>query len=165
MNVALRDSELVFQAVNQLRQLKRNMLTDSFAFGKILYELGIKNKKAGSLYKLYASHVTTEGEFAKEIGMSLSSLHNIVGIYMSFAHLAISDNGVMEITPTRLIRLLPLNLKEEEKVEWLHRASEYDAKAFQNSINERQGKVTTDECEHDDEPWVKCKVCGDLRKV
>lgn len=168
-DVALKDSDTVSQAVNQLRQLKRNMLTDFFTFGQILHALGINKGKDGEKraapYKLYASHITNQGEFAKEIGMSVSSLHNIVGVYLAFQSFVLNNGGVLDITPTRLIRLLPLQLDDDEKVEWVHMAAELDAKAFQNQINARKGKVTTDDCDHEDcEPWVKCKVCGDLRK-
>ena len=158
------NSDIVFRAVEELRQLDRNILSGSFAYGKILHNLGIKNKLVGPLYKRYASHVTNEGEFAKELGKSLSSLHNIVGIYLEFEPFV--RNGSMGITPTRLVRLLPLNLKDDEKEEWLHRAETYEARAFQDSINARQGKITSDDCEHDDcEPWSKCKACGKLSKV
>jgi len=169
MNVALSDTDLVFQAVSELRQIKRNMSACFLAYGKRLHELGVKRGKDGEKknapYKLYAPHITNQSEFSKELGMSVSTLHNIVDVYLDFGHILIGNDVLLEIYPTRLIRLIPLHLKEEEKAEWLYRASEYTPQAFQNSINERKGKVTTDECEHDDEPWVKCKVCGDLRKV
>lgn len=171
MEIALRDSDTVSKAVNHLRQLKRNMLVDFFTFGQILHALGINKGKSGEKkaapYKLYASHITNQGEFAKELGMSVSSLHNIVGVYLAFENFVLNRNGgVLDITPTRLIRLLPLQLNDDEKTEWVHMAAELDAKAFQNQINARQGKITTDDCEHEDcEPWVKCKICGYIRKV
>lgn len=169
MNVALRDSDTVHQAVYQFLQIKRNMLAGFLAAGEILHNIGVKKGKDGEKksapYKLYASHITTQGEFAKELRMSLSSLHNMVGVYLTFKDFILSDNGMLDIAPTRLIRLLPLQLNDEEKTEWVHMAAELDAKAFQNQINARKGKVTTDDCDHEDcEPWVKCKKCGDLRK-
>lgn len=166
------ESDLVFQAVEALRQLKRNMLIDSFAFGRILHGLGIKRGSDGEKkapYKLYASHIKNQGEFAKEIGMSLSSLHNIVGIYLAFGlfmEQKALDNGILEILPTRLVRLLPLQLNDDEKQEWLIKAAVYGADAFQNAINERQGRITTDECEHPEcEAWSKCKTCGVMLKL
>lgn len=163
----LPEVSMVHKAVEYIKTLQMTILKNYFAFGETLHALGIGSKKGKKLYRLYASHITTEKDFAKELGYSVSQLHNIVGTWQQFSQHALDEDGkFLSVHPTRLVKLLPLNLKEEDKAEWCKKAATLNAEAFENEIRNYKGLIGTDQCEHEDcETIAKCKACGKIMKV
>jgi len=96
----------------------------------------------------------------KEIRWKRAQVYNAMAVFERFGSLMAADQSLLEIEPTRLIRLLPL----PDAVEHLHDAATLTAGDFENHLKMATGKQPTDICEHEYEPWQRCKTCGKFIK-
>jgi hypothetical protein len=117
----------------------------------------LKQVQDDQLWALSGCDVLTFLEWAeKEIRWKRAQVYNAMACWERFGALMAADQSLLEIEPTRLIRLLPL----PDAVEHLHDAATLTAGDFENHLKDATGKQPTDDGhEHDYEPWLKCKSC------
>jgi len=108
--------------------------------------------------KLYQSFngCLTFDEFVHELGLSRTTAYNAMGVYKTFGLY-----NLEEVPHDRLSRLLPLEIEEDEKPDWIEKARLLPAQAFTDEIREAKGQIATDKCEHGEVKYIaKCKCCG-----
>ena len=96
----------------------------------------------------------------KAIHWKKSQVYNAIAVYYTFG--SVLEGHLLDIEPTRLIRLLPIVHSKAEAETAVHEAATLDVKGFDNLIRENQGKVPTDDLKHEHswEPWRRCSVCS-----
>jgi len=99
-----------------------------------------------------------------EFNISLSTAHNLMDIWELFKNQPKGE--LCKAGYTRLTKLLPVvrKLKESQQdeaiQEWLHKAIELPAGAFEDEIKEYSGKIPIDSCDHEFKTLKVCKKCG-----
>lgn len=100
----------------------------------------------------------------KEIRWKRAQTYNAMAVCAKFGHLMKADLSLCEVEPTRLIRLLPIVDTPEKAEEAIHYALTSNAKDFEDHLKSISGKKPTDICEHEYEPWLRCKTCNKFIK-
>jgi hypothetical protein len=88
-----------------------------------------------------------------------------MAVYEKFGLIMAADPTLLEVEPTRLIRLLPIINTPEQVEEAVHFAATSNAQDFDNHLRMITGKQPTDDGhEHEYEPWLKCRTCNKFIK-
>jgi len=144
----------IWQIAHEIIDCKRDVLGNFMRLGGLLMAA-----QDNSRYRSYGEHIRIFDHFLREMDIKKSTAYNAMAVKKEFFDVTKANR--LSIEPTRLVRLLPLRLNEEEKPEWLMKAADLPHTAFMDCIRERQGKITTDACCHDErEAWERCKTCG-----
>ena len=100
----------------------------------------------------------------REIRWKRAQTYNAMACFERFGKLLAADQSLCEVEPTRLIRLLPIVDTPEKAEEAIHYALTSNAKDFEDHLKSISGKKPTDICEHEYEPWLRCKTCNKFIK-
>lgn len=143
--------------IQEVIKIKENIVGNSLLLGKVLSDV-LDNKSYVSDY------IKTFDDFLIEVKIGRSTAYNYIGIFKTFGSF-MSDK--LDIDYTRLVKLLPIvkNADDDEKEEWIHKASELNSNDFDDEIREARGKIPRDTCEHHNtEDWKRCIDCGKMIK-
>jgi len=91
----------------------------------------------------------------REIKWKRAQVYNAMGVFDRFGAEIAANPALLEIEPTRLIRLLPM----DDGRAHLHEAATLTATDFDNHLKMATGKQPTDSCNHEWEAWKRCKLC------
>lgn len=154
-------AELIHSAIQEIETFQHNETLGYIRKGELLNVLLDKKKK---LYKQYADHIKTMGDFLREIGISYDQASKMrrsatkFGAYISKLNLSIK--------PTRLNSLLFIKMNNGDIEEWLHAAAELPASGFTDAIRVAQGKTPMDACEHKSMTTIEvCEECNFRKRV
>lgn len=116
-----------------------------------------KNK----LWKLHGEHVHSFREYIeKEMGRKYTGVMNRIKIFRRLKTEGFEIEGV-DYSKLEKIANLTKTLPKEAIIELLSIALDKPYRAFLDQIREKQGKITTDSCEHTNtELFSRCRDCG-----
>jgi len=161
MEITLKEkSEKIFKIVEQIRNIKKNIIADYLILGSMLKE--VRDKK---LYSSYGSHIKNFDDFIIEVDLKRRSAYNAIEIFERFGE-SLKGKDVENLNYTKLVALLPVAKDNIE--EWIDKANLLPTSALNDEIREAKGKISSDVCQHpeeDQEYFTKCKVCGNWRKA
>lgn len=104
----------------------------------------------------------TETEyFLHELNLPRSTALHFRQSAEKWGHLIL--NNRLEPPPiSRIIKLNSLQIPEEQKLDWLHKALTLPPPAFADEIREAKGQQPRDTCDHSDITWGwgRCNKCG-----
>jgi hypothetical protein len=112
----------------------------------------------GRLYKHYAEHITSFDGFLAEMGLKRANAYHALRVWRKFG-----GRPLEGIKHDRLIRLLPINMDDADKLRWLDDARELPAQGFNDAVREARGLPTTDKCTHKGTVTKRfCSCCGKI---
>ncbi len=146
--------DAIWEIVKEIQHCKRDVLGNFLRLGTLLIAAQEEER-----YMSFASHIRSFGDFLEEMDIRHSTAYNAMAVRREFGEEILA--GSIQVEPTRLVRLLPLKIKKEERTAWLKKAQELPAKAFQDELRERAGKMASDACLHSEtETWERCRICN-----
>jgi len=149
--------ELVYKLVEEIKQANVSILKGILIKGRNLDKI-----EKEELWQYYGEHLKNfDPDFLNELRCSTATAYNYIRIWRKFGEYLLS-NELLQIDPTRLIKLLPV-AKEENMEEWMIRAQEDPKQQFEDAIREAKGKVPTDKCDCPDNQqllYTRCRICG-----
>lgn len=141
----------IFQGIKDLEQSRRNATID---LGLALEHLRLENAHK---YILGEESSFLDLLAQPEILISRNLVYNVAKTYETITNLGSKD--FTKIALNRLVSIAEVATIIDIQ-EWLKKAETLGPQDFKDEINEASGKVTSDNCDHDFEDLLICKVCG-----
>ena len=155
MNELEQGNEL-YSLLEIISKAKVNVVANYLLIGETLRIL-----KEG-LWEQMGSHIAHFDAFLREIRIGRSTAYNCMAIAEHYGEYIKSNK--LDADYTRLVALLPLTT-EDNKEEWLAKASTLTSDDFDDEIRGAKGKTIRGECSHNEtSPWTKCVSCGKFLK-
>lgn len=152
------ESRDILDLTIQLQELQRNECKTHLQIGAIL-----KYIKDAKIYTGLATHIKTWNDYCKETKIGRRKADYCIDIWEIFGEYM--NDRLLDIDPTRLIRLIPTcrNAEPEKIKELLHLAA--NAPTCNDLMNQVSDNPT-DNCDHGEtEPWSRCKKCNKFMKI
>ena len=112
------------------------------------------------LHADWGEHIVTFDDFLRDIGVRRSWAWNAIGVWKKFG-----ERDLAGVSHDRLVKLLPVDIKEEEKDLWIEKARELPAGAFWTEVQEARGESSTG-CDHQQMTMIyQCDKCGMFMKT
>jgi hypothetical protein len=150
------DVDLAHRMFQIIQQAKEDLGRSCMTIGKALHLV-----RENRLHGAWAEGCDTFDDFITEMGLKHTFAYNCMRVYREFGALDVTG-----IPHDRLVRLLPLHLKEQEKPEWVEKARELPAYGLNDEIREKRLQQALDTCDHPEFlPMLKCTKCGRILSV
>jgi hypothetical protein len=105
----------------------------------------------------------------KEMNVKRSNSNRMMRVWKCIESLLPHEGDlVLSVDFSKMVSLIPVmkDLKNAEKIEWLHHAQVLTCEALGNQVRQYTGKMPTDVCDHKHtEAWERCIDCGDFLRV
>lgn len=154
----LKKSNQIFKLFQDIEQAKKGIILCIVKAGNALNEFQNNNN-----YRKFNEEAKTFMDFViNELKISYSTAYNWMSIAEEFGKLLTSN--AVGTSERKLVALLPV-VTEENKEEWLFKATNLSDREFYEEVREAKGKKTSKDCEHKEkEQWERCVECKKFLK-
>lgn len=147
-------AEVCFSLIERIRNGTQQIVMNYFLIGKNLCLIQEKH-----LWRYYGDHLRNFNDFLRDIHLGQSTAYNCMAIWKRYGR-EVSSNSLELPEYTRLVKILPV-INEENKMEWLNKASVLEIKDLEDEVKIAKGRVSFLNCPHaNTEIYIRCQGCG-----